>query len=388
MRAVRPVLFGLAALAYALVFGELFLRALAPQPLVPRFVTGAPDGIRANIPGVAFRQWTPEVDVTVRYNDAGMRDDRPAPPRARPSGECRIALLGDSYFVGFESDYPHSFAKRLEDDLRAAGANARVLDFAVSGFGTAEMLATIDSRVRPWSPDAVVMSWHASDPNDNVRAGLYRLDGDALVATGQPFLPGVEISDRLMRLPGYRWLIENSHLYSAVRERIGTAAKTLLAQLRGQQVAADDAAALVPPPPLLPDPADVFVPDRPPNFGNAHLDRALIVASHNAAARMGAGFLLYEVPTSGSRIRLTAPLGYLGPLPGIVTASPIEAFRAIASPSVKLYYEQGHHHWTDLGNAIAAAEAARALRAQGWLAACSGATSRPAGPLPGASPAP
>ena len=377
MRVVRPALIGLAALAYALVFGELFLRVLAPQPLVPRFVTGAPDGIRANIPNVAFRQWTPEVDVTVRYNDAGMRDDRPAPPRAKPPGECRIALLGDSYFVGFESDYPHSFAKRLEDDLRAAGANARVLDFAVSGFGTAEMLATIDSRVRPWAADVVVMSWHASDPNDNVRSQLYRLDGDRLVATGQPFLPGVEISDRLMRMPGYRWLIENSHLYSAVRERIGTATKTLLAQIRGQQVAVDDANALLPPPEPLPDPIDIFIPDRPPNFGNAHLDRALVVASHNAAARIGAQFLLFEVPTAGGRTRLTASLPYLGPLPGIATASPIDAFRAVASPSVKLYYERGHHHWTDLGNAIAAREAARALLAQGWLGGCR-AASRPA----------
>jgi hypothetical protein len=122
VRSLRLFVTGLAIIAYAMVFGEIFLRTFKPEPLVPRYVTGGPDGIRANIPNVSFRQWTPEVDVTVRYNDKGMRDDRPAPPLARQAGECRVALVGDSYFVGFESDYAHSFARQLEGLLsRAAG---------------------------------------------------------------------------------------------------------------------------------------------------------------------------------------------------------------------------------------------------------------------------
>ncbi len=380
MRRLRPVLIALAGLAYALIFGELFLRLFNPQPLVPRFVTGAPDGIRANIANARFRQWTPEVDVEVRYNDRGMRDDRPAPPLAKVPGECRVALVGDSYFVGFESDFAHSFGKRLEDDIAAAGQPARVLNFAVSGFGTAEMLVALDSRVKAWKPDVVIMSWHASDPNDNVRSGLYRLSGGHPVPTGRAFLPGVEVSDRLMRLPGYRWLIENSHLYSAVRERTGTALKTFMTQVRGQSARTDDANALVPAPQRLPDPADIFVPGRPSGYGNAALDRALVYASHNAAAEMGAQFLLFEVPTAGTdRQRLTEVLPYLGPIDGIATASPVAAFRAVAGPDVKLYYEHGHHHWTNRANAIAAAVGARALIDHGWLRACGRAPRPPSG---------
>ncbi len=370
-RALRLCLLALACLGYALVFGELFLRGLDPQPLVPRFVTGGADGIRANIPNITFRQWTPEVDVHVSYNDRGMRDDRPAPPLAKRPGECRVALLGDSYFVGFESDFGNSFGKRLEDDLAAAGTPARVLNFAVSGFGSAEMLVAMRRRVAQYHPDVVIMSWHYSDLADNVRAGLFTVDGNQLVATGRPFVPGVEISDRLMQLPGYRWLIENSHLYSAVRERAGTGLKTFLAQLRGQKPAAEDINAVAEQPATLADPLDVFIPDRPPGAGNPLLDRALIYASRDTAAAMGAHFLLYEVPTSGSRTRLTPVLPLLGPLSDVATASPLRDFEAVAGPEVKLYYEHGHHHWTPLGNQIAASAAARAVTAAGWLKACS-----------------
>lgn len=379
-RTLRLALISLGCLAYALVFGELFLRLLDPQPLVPRFVTGGRDGIRANLPGVAFRQWTPEVDVVVRYNAEGMRDDRAPPPLRKRPGECRVALLGDSYFVGFESDFAHSFGKRLEDDLAQAGTPARVLNFAVSGFGTAEMLVAMRSRVAQWQPDVIIQSWHYSDLADNVRAGLFTVDGATtgtdvrLLPTGTPFVPGVEISDRLMRVPGYRWLIENSHLYSAVRERAGTGLKTFLAELRGQKPAADDINALAPvsAPPMLDDPLDVFIPDRAPGMGNPLLDRALVYASRDTAAAIGAHFLLYEVPTSGARTRLTPVLPLLGPLGGIVTATPLPDFEAVASPDVKLYYERGHHHWTDLANGIAARAAALALARQGWLQACSG----------------
>jgi hypothetical protein len=371
MRALRLGLIALGALVYGLVFGELFLRWLAPQPLVPRYVTGSPDGVRANLPNVTFRQWTPEVDVTVHYNDKGMRDDRPAPPLAKAPGECRVALLGDSYFVGFESDYASSFPHQLELALAAQGMPARVLDFAVSGFGTAEMLVTLRSRAAPWRPDLVVMSWHASDPNDNLRANLFRLEDGRLVATGQTFLPGVEISDRLMHVPGYRWAIENSHLYSAIRERAGTFVKGLMASIRGKQVADAEennlvGAAL----PALPDPADQLLPERPPGLGDIRLDRALVMASAAAAGQIGANFLLFDVPTASDRLRMSSALPLLGPLPGIVTASPLPEFEAAAGPDVKLYYERGHHHWTPLGNALAARAAAHAIVEQKLLKDC------------------
>lgn len=371
MRSLRTLGLTLACLAYALVFGEMFLRVFDPQPLVPRYVTGSGDGIRANMPNVAFRQWTPEVDVTVRYNDQGMRDDRPAPPLAKAPGECRVALLGDSYFVGFESDYPHSFAYQLEQALAARGRQVRVLNFAVSGFGTAEDLIVLKRRAAAWKPDLVIMSWHASDPADNIRSDLFRLSGDGtLEPTGNSFLPGIELSDDLMGVPGYRWLIENSHLYSAVRERVGMMAKSFLAQLRGQQAAAQT------------DPEAFqnwggyaampsLLPPRGPGQGSAELDYALIQAVQAEAEADGARFLLFDIPTRRNRMEyISAIETFLGQPAGIVTASPLDDFAMAARPDRKLYWEKGHIHWTPAGNAMAAAVAADAVVKRGWLGEC------------------
>jgi len=50
-------------------FGEAFLRVLAPQPLMPRFITGADYGIRGNFPNADYRQRTEEVDVRLQINE-------------------------------------------------------------------------------------------------------------------------------------------------------------------------------------------------------------------------------------------------------------------------------------------------------------------------------
>ena len=362
--------------AYTLLFGELFLRVLLPQPLVPRYVTGSADGIRANMPNVAFRQWTPEVDVTVRYNDAGMRDDRPAPPLVKPPGECRVALLGDSYFVGFESDYPHSFAKQLEDDLRARGHNCRVLDFAVSGFGTAEMLIALQHRALRYHPDIVLMSWHATDPDDNIRSNLFKLDDDGkLAATGRPFLPGIGVSDRLMRFRAYRWLIENSQLYSAVRERAAGMVKALL--VRAQIAAAHGGSAATAP---ASEAEDGVLPPVNARPGSPALDNALIFAVDGAARGAGAKFMVFDIPARHSRSEFITMRDWL-PQPvlfQLAVVSPIEAFRAANPMAAPLYLEHGHLHWTARGNAIAAKVAADAIIAQGWLAAATSPIARAA----------
>ena len=366
--ALKTLLISVVVIAYAAVFGEFFVRLVAPEPLMPRYVTGAPDGIRANMADVAFRQWTPEVDVTIRYNDRGMRDDRPAPPLAKAVGECRVALVGDSYFVGFESNYPQSFAKQLEDRLAAKGYAVRVLDFAVSGFGTAEDLVALNSRVAPWRPDVVVMSWHASDPDDNIRSDLYRMVDGRLQPTGKPFLPGIAASDRLMQSQVYRWLIANSQIYSAIRERAGVFTKSLLANMRrkdAQQAASDDVSSVV----------DMAPPPAPVMIGAPSLDRALLEASRDTSAAMGAQFLLFEIPTRSSRTDFKSPLEkFLPDLSGIDTASPMAAFAAEARPDLKLYQEQGQLHWSTAGNALAADVAADDIIRRGWLGACRRAT--------------
>jgi len=349
-----------ALILYSVVFSEGFLRLFSPQPLIPRYVTGGTDGIRANMRNVSFRQVTPEVDVNIVYNSAGMRDDRPPPPLRRGVGECRIALIGDSYFVGFESDFASSFGARLEADMARRGRPCRVLNFAVSGFGTAEMLVALKNRVIPYDPNVVIMSWHSSDPADNIRSGLYGLDGNGkLIQVSKTFLPGVHISDILMTSLAYRWLIENSQLYSAVRESLGMFFKDKLAEFNGARLSFSKFKGR----PTFSVPTSVShqqVVDA--------LDSALVSAVDEVTRTSGAHLLIFDIPSPISRNKFRSNLYLLQPtiVSRISTADPIDAFTRASRDGRAIYLERGERHWTRLGNAVTAEVAATAIADNGW----------------------
>ena len=130
----------LALFVYSLVFAEAFIRVFHPRPLLPRYVTGTPWGIRGNIPHAHYWHQTPEVKVEYRINGEGMRADLEY-SFEKPAGTCRIAVVfGDSFLVGYELDLNDTFTTQLEQRLRARDSMREVLNFSVSGFGTAEML--------------------------------------------------------------------------------------------------------------------------------------------------------------------------------------------------------------------------------------------------------
>ena len=347
-RPLRRLATVVAVVIYALVFGEMFLRILHPQALVPRYVSGGADGIRANVPGARFFQHTPETDVEIRYNSAGMRDDRPPPPLARAPGECRVALLGDSYFTGFESSWQDSFAMQLEKALAVSGHRCRVLNFAVSGFGQGEMLVALHSRVAPYRPDVVIVSLHVSDGMDNIRSGLFKRGADGEIEPlARSYLPGVAMADRLRRITAYRWMEENSHLYAAVREWAGRKGKALLAALSG-------AAAVAAPAETGP----------PAFYGDQNLNAALLHALDRDTRVMGTRLLLLEVPGYQDRTRfleVAENLAGADTLARIPWATPLPVFNSYAAPDVKIYMEHGHLHWTPLGNRLAAEATASAL---------------------------
>src|SRR5262245_61865219 len=137
MRYARTIAVWTGLAIYALVLAELCVRWMAPVPLMPRYVTGTAWGVRGNIPGAVYRHVTPEVNVEYRINSQGMRADREFSP-APDSQHCRIAMIGDSFFMGYELDLKDTIATQLEESLASQGQSAEVLNFSVSGFGTAE----------------------------------------------------------------------------------------------------------------------------------------------------------------------------------------------------------------------------------------------------------
>ncbi len=333
-RTLAYCLLGLALGAYSLAFAEAFVRVAAPQSFVPREIAAAPWGVRMNKPNAVYAQRTPDMSATVRINSQGLRADQEF-AREKPFGVRRVALFGDSYFLGYEAAIEDVAATRLEEGLREAECPVEVLNFAVSGFGTGEMLRTLEAEGLRFKPDVVIFQWHHTDPDDNRRSNLYALTPEGLKETGVIYVPAIGARDALEGNALYQKIASNSHLFIAVRER---ASRYIRRMMAGHVFSRKTTTANATEPKA--DATDIAI-----------LDRA-----EEIARKAGAEFFVVDVPGVQARTRFRSSFRLL---PGDVAArpnyiSPLAAFEAAASNDEKLYWEKGHKHLTPKGNAVIA----------------------------------
>lgn len=348
LRGAKWMILGALGVVYTGLFGEYFLRLFDPQLRMPRFITGTEYGIRGNIPNAVYRQVTPEADVEMRINGQGMRADRDF-PMEKPPQTCRIALLGDSYFMGYEAHYEDTIGHLLEVRLADLGYRVEVLNFAVSGFSTEEMLRVFEARTVRFDPDIVISQFGAGDFGDNMRPGLYRLDENGQPQpTGGSYLPGVAIRDALMQYSFYRYLINNSHFYSGFREWAGLTVKALLTRIGDmRQVAAADEA---------PAPAADEAPAGPVRSA-AELQREytskLLILSRERAEAFGMEWFMFEVPVPGWQAYTSAVADLtLDPATADRVITPIALFDAHPRDQLWLYRTQGHSHFSETGHSL------------------------------------
>jgi len=347
---------------YSLIIGEIALRLVAPVPLIPRFVSGAPYGIRMNIPNSTYWHTTSEAKVEVRINGQGMRANADV-TYPKPENTCRVLLFGDSVMMGFEVDYEDTFAHLLGQRLQSAGYNAEILNLAVSGFGTAEMLMAFRAEGVKYRPDVVVFQWHNTDPKNNAGARLFDVQDGKLVATGRPYLPGVAIRDWLSRFGAYDWIVQNSQLYTAVRERAASWFKSAIRTYHKFELSRDTARKAA---------SKTSVPKTAQKNFATELDLLLLERSKVEAEAAGAQFLLLDTPGRVTRTRFKSAFDLLPPTIGdkMATLSPLDRFRQAAGNDTLLFRERGHGHYTELGNRLLTSTVFDYLKSSGWLNAC------------------
>jgi hypothetical protein len=236
MKALLPVKLFVATV-YVLCLGEVFVRLFAPVAIIPRYITRTSYGVRGNIPNARYQHFTPDVSVEYRINSAGFRSDVEYPLK-KPEGGCRVLMFGDSFMMGYEANLEDTIPYRLEQSLRASGKPCDVINMAVSGFGTAEMLVALENNGLAYSPDAIVFEWHSTDLDDNVRSGLYDISDGKLRRVHETYLPAVSIQDTLQQFAIYRFLSQYSQLYSAARETLTVRVKAALVHFREANTAA------------------------------------------------------------------------------------------------------------------------------------------------------
>lgn len=222
---------GLAALA-----AEALARLFFDEAVQPRFVVDSGYGVRWNQSDVDTRHYVPgDYDVRVTTNPTGMRGPREYPV-ARPAGGRRVLLLGDSFTFGYGVEDGEVVSAVLEDLLNAAPGAPRteVINLGVSGFGQAEELVTWEQRGRAYQPDLVAVLYFDNDIGNNAVAQLYTAGPAGTVTrTGNAYLPGAKLQERLYAIPPVRWLFEHSQAWNLIRNRLSILVQNALLERQG-----------------------------------------------------------------------------------------------------------------------------------------------------------
>jgi lysophospholipase L1-like esterase len=163
-------LLALSGLVVALLIAEIALRIIGySAPYL--YMTDQERGIalRPNVEGWYRR----EGKQYVRINSDGLRDREHS--KEKPANRLRIAVIGDSYAealqVPVESAFWAVMERRLQECQALGGREVEVINFGVSGYGTAQELITLRRHVWDYKPDIVVLAVTTNnDITDNSRA--------------------------------------------------------------------------------------------------------------------------------------------------------------------------------------------------------------------------
>jgi hypothetical protein len=161
------IIFGL---TFGALLAELTLRIAGysyPEFYQPDQARGY--SLRPNMAG----RYRKEGDSLVHINSDGLRDREHA--FRKPAGTIRIAVIGDSYPEAFPVSQAEAFWALMEKRLPECGAfggqQIEVINFGVSGYGTAQELITLREHVWQYSPDIVMLTVTTNnDISDNLRA--------------------------------------------------------------------------------------------------------------------------------------------------------------------------------------------------------------------------
>ncbi len=150
---------------------EGVLRMVSPggvtHPSISLFTQGCPVlGLYCNKPNLSISTRVGFGEITIKTNAFGMAGGKEV-SLENPTGNKRIALLGDSNTFGFwASSFENSFAGKITEAQKSQGVE--VLDFGVSGYGQTQEKKLLKEYVLQFKPSSVVLFFtNSNDFRDN-----------------------------------------------------------------------------------------------------------------------------------------------------------------------------------------------------------------------------
>ena len=323
------------SLLAAAALGEVVVRAVFKERTVlfPRYHTEYRYGdytLRGIQPKSEF--WHTSADGSWKFvtNSKGLRDARDF-PYAKPAGTLRVLALGDSHTQGYEVRQDATYAAVLERYLNAKGKKTEVLNAGVSGFSTAEAAAYLENEGHRYQPDVVVLGFYANDFEDNLKAGLFGLEGGKLVERKRSHIPGVRLQDLIYSIPGVKWLGENSYFYSVAFNTAWTHFKaTSLAHAKEEAF-------------------DFAVPQKGAHSDyEVELAAALIERMRGFCESRGMRFIVVDIP------RRMAPYRAAQSIPAGLKAETIASSELLApfQDAAEMHVAHGHNHISEFTHAL------------------------------------
>lgn len=214
----QSALLFVASIIVAYLIGELivYLRYRDRIVIFPRYVSDVRYGdyrIRRNVPNARYRHKS--VDGTWRFaiNKNGFRDTTDY-EYEKPEGVLRVLVLGDSFTIGYEVEQNETYSAVLERYIERHGVRAEVMNAGMSGNSTAEALVFLEHEGVKYEPDVVVLGFYWNDLEDNIKADLFRMEGNDLTAHKMVYAPAIRARNILNSFWLYRYLSEHSYLHN------------------------------------------------------------------------------------------------------------------------------------------------------------------------------
>lgn len=355
----------LAACLLAFGCGELAVRLLFKDDTVlfSRYQTDYTYGkyrLRGIRPNMEF--WHTSVDGSWKFttNARGFRNTRDF-SYDKKTGTTRVLSLGDSNTQGYEVGQEQTFSAVLERALVGSGRTAEVINTGVSGFGTAEQLALLENEGVRYRPDAVVVGFFANDFDDNLKSGLFGVDGDGHVVERKfEHLPGVKIQNAIYAIPGVRWLGDNSYFYSMLFNNAWIFAKLQLGRFAAKEASGK--------PGSEPTEAGGFEYTIPQRVNRYQTDLALglLERMQQFCVHNGIRLIVVDIPAFPAPYRfvpsLTDPMLerlHASGVEVVTSRSLLSAYEGVA----EMHVLHGYHHISAFTHTLIGVEVARRLEA-------------------------
>lgn len=192
---------------------EVGVRLVIPQNLSGSWREVAPRGYMINKAGGGARHQFGSRIVKYRFNEAHQRGG------PIPSTSFRVLCLGDSFTFGWLLQEEDTFVARLNRFSEDSGAPWAFLNGGAGGWGTAHYLAYYEDFAESLDERYVVAFLNFDDVRRSLDSKLYELSGPiAAIPTKTAPSPRADMAKHVAnRIPGYQWLLENSHLVQIVR---------------------------------------------------------------------------------------------------------------------------------------------------------------------------